>query len=716
MALIGKIRKNSWLLIVLIGIGLGGFVVMDIMSSANGPIGGGAQMLVGTVNGEKINRMDFERKYELLYSNSTGNTYANRQNLWQYMVNESLVEEEATALGMDISREELLDLQFGDNPSPIILRNFPNPSQPGTVDRNQLNQIKQLIETNGVEEAILEGQLNPAFVSYWRMQEGQIITERLQSKLGGLVSKAFYTPSWMAEMEASAQGDARKVAYVRIPYSEIPNEEVSVSDADLEDYLEQHQVKYELEEDTRELAYVSFDVLPTEADSAAIREELLGLVDDFRTAKDDSAFVLRYDGSISPAYSLADELSAAVADTAFALPAGSVYGPYFEQGSYKLMKVRNRAVMADSADSRHILIGINNPLEEAQAEQTTDSLFAILQADRTQFDTLAAQFSTDPGSAQKGGLYEAVTPGQFVPEYDDILFRTGVIGQLYKVRSQFGWHIIEVLDRSESTQERVQTAYIVESVIPSKDTQDSIFQAANEFLANYTTLEELRTAVEGDLTLRMESSGPLTINDFQIGTLGFGNDTRDMVCWAFSASIDEVSPAVYTFTEPGGFYDSKYVIAALSGEEYAGLPSVESVREEVELLVVNAKKADILKERVGANPNLQVLAANFQLTVDTAASLNFTQSFIPGLGNEPKVIAAAARLPIGQVSEVIVGESGVFVVQPIETVSSAVSPIDQIKQQLTQSARSLATNQFLQSLRATADVEDMRSTVECANQ
>lgn len=242
-----------------------------------------------------------------------------------------------------------------------------------------------------------------------------------------------------------------------------------------------------------------------------------------------------------------------------------------------------------------------------------------------------------------------------------------------------------------------------------------MYAAANEFLASYTRLEDLRAAAESNPTMRVESSGSLTNSDYEVGALGYSNDTRDMICWAFSADVGDVSPQVYTFTAPNGFYDSRYVVAALASQEDAGLPSVDAVRADIELPVINAKKANLLKERIGSQADLRVVANQFQLPVDTAASVSFTQSFVPGLGGEPKVIAEATRLPLNQNSAPIAGEAGLYLVQAIESVGGAATPVDQLKRQMTLTARSQAGSQLLPSLRQNADVEDLRSTFECSN-
>lgn len=64
MALIGTIRKNGWILIVMMTLALGGFILMEIISNAQRNSAGDANTL-GKVNGEEIRRADFE-KYQAL--------------------------------------------------------------------------------------------------------------------------------------------------------------------------------------------------------------------------------------------------------------------------------------------------------------------------------------------------------------------------------------------------------------------------------------------------------------------------------------------------------------------------------------------------------------------------------------------------------------------------------------------------------------------------
>ena len=186
MALIGQIRKRSWILIVFISIGLGGFIFMDY-SSAQNRGGGAAQNVLGVVNGEKVERQEFENAYNLLYNGSSGDVNGQRAYLWNYMVEEKIIRKESAKLGLGVSRDELKDLEFGTNLSPSITQRFRG--QNGQVDRAQLNNIKQIIESGTIKQAIEEGQLNQQFTSLWSQIEQEVIKNRLQSKIDKLVEK-----------------------------------------------------------------------------------------------------------------------------------------------------------------------------------------------------------------------------------------------------------------------------------------------------------------------------------------------------------------------------------------------------------------------------------------------------------------------------------------------------------------------------------------------
>ena len=699
MALISKIRKNSWLLVVLIALGLIGFIVMD-MTSGQQSVFGSSQTIVGDIEGNKLDWNQFYRTEQVLYGNSGGDLYSRRSQLWNYFVEEALVQDEADELGLGVSRTELLDLQFGTNPSQVIQQRFRNP-QTGQIDFQQLNQIKTAIEDGSISE-------DPRLMSYWAHQEKEIIKMRLQDKINMLVSKAIYTPTWMAEMGHAEQNAPLSLAYVKVPFDEVDNSDVTLSDADYEAFLKENAEQYTNDEETRILEYVVFDVKPTAKDSAALRNRVAELIPEFEATKDDTAFTERNYGVPPSIYLTKESLNTVIADTVLNMPVGSVYGPYIDQNRYRAVKLVDRRMIADSADTRHILIQAQAPEQFIAAEKTIDSLQNLLETNQASFDSLAIKFSQDPGSASNGGEYENVTPGQFVPEFNEVLFITGEIGPLYKVRTSYGWHLVEVLSRSSSTTPRVKVAYLEESIVPMEETQENIEADVLAFIGENRDLETLResAAARG---LNMQSSTGLVRNAFTIGDLGGGQASRDMVRWAYNANIGEVSPELYGYQDPVEYYTNKYVVVGLRARQSAGLPAVENIKSQIEQQVMNKKKAEILAGSISGS-DLNAIAGQFSTQVDTAQNVAFNATFVPSLGFEPQVIGQAYTMEQGSTSGPIEGKTGVFVVKVLsKPAAGQPNNIPELRRTMSSPVQQQVPARLIQAMKKNADIEDNRS-------
>ena len=220
MALIGKIRKNNWLLILLIGLGLAAFIMMDSMSGDRS-IGATSGTTIGNIAGTKISYPDFDRQYQVRSKSFQSNdSYAQRASLWNYLVEKSIIQNESEALGLGVSTQELKDLQFGSpaNLSPLMASRFPaggpqaqfNPNpQP---DMERIRQFQKMIEDDEVNGE----PLSKDFVDFWSMHEGEVRKERIQSKLNTLVSKSMYNPSWMVEKSYADQNQRITFEYVML--------------------------------------------------------------------------------------------------------------------------------------------------------------------------------------------------------------------------------------------------------------------------------------------------------------------------------------------------------------------------------------------------------------------------------------------------------------------------------------------------------------------
>ena len=95
----------------------------------------------------------------------------------------------------------------------------------------------------------------------------------------------------------------------------------------------------------------------------------------------------------------------------------------------------------DRVRSRHILVE-----DEAQARE----ILAQVREDPSRFAELAAEFSTDTSNKDAGGELGFVGRGQFVPEFEQVLF-SAEPGSYEVVQTQFGWHVINVIERDTTS-------------------------------------------------------------------------------------------------------------------------------------------------------------------------------------------------------------------------------------------------------------------------
>lgn len=714
MALIGQIRKNSWLLIVMIGIGLGGFILMDFISAKQRGGSGGGQFDLGKVDGQKIDRQEFERAYSLLYSNSSGGDVNGRRTfLWNYFVEEVLVSKEADKLGLGISDTELNDLEFGTNPSRIIVSRFSNPNAPGQVDRQQLNNIKQIIEEDRIDQAIQQGQLSQQFVPYWRHQRDEIRKDRLQSKINALVQKGMYAPGWMAQMGFTEQSQLVDFSFVKVPYDEIDPSEVSLSDADYEAYLQDNAELYKEKEESRVISFVTFNVEPTDADIDTCRAQLERLIAGFEaaeTAAKDSAYVQRYGGLIDETYFTESELSQTLKDTVFQVPVGKVFGPYEDNGVFTMVKIRDRKMIPDSVQSRHILRPVNTIEEFTAAQNTIDSLKNLIENGTNTFEELAAAFGTD-GTSTKGGDLGYVSTGAMVKPFNDLIFYKAEEGQLYTVVTQFGLHLVEVTGQKFiNNKEGVQLAFISEDIVPSEETRNEIYEKATAFVGQNRTIEAMEAAAAENPALSVETTLPLKKNDYAVGSLGATDDAREMVKWGFSAKKGAVSNVVYTFKDQRFFYDNKYVAVALKAVQKPGVPSVENIKDEIQPMVLDEKRAEMIMSQI-QGMDMDAVAAKYSVPVDSVSGVSFKSINVTGMGNEPKVVASAFGLETGQVSGPVEGNTGVYIIKmnnkPAPTTPTGLL---QVRQSIQRDDSGKVLSSLFESMKDKASINDNRAT------
>ncbi|MEO1435718.1 MAG: peptidylprolyl isomerase, partial [Bacteroidota bacterium] len=533
MALIGKIRENSWFLIAAIVLGMGGFLFMDMIGGSRGSSLMGTQNLVGKIEGEKIQIDQFQRRERAFYGGARGDVNVQRENFWNFLVEETLLGKEGEAIGLQVGEEELRALFDGEDAfiSPTVRQEFANP-QTGQFD---VNLVRQYLDTD------LSAQ--PQVKAYIDELKNRVAREKMADKLNNLVSKSMFTPTWQAESIFAENNVGVSFSYVTIPYTAIPDSEAAVSDDDIKNYIKANPVAYTDDEETRSISWVEFPVSPTATDSTEIEKRMTILVNQFSEIEDDTAFTTENYGFYNTEYVTEDEISVVVIDSLKQATPGTVVGPYLDAGKsngdpsyqaygfYKAVKLIDRKVVPDSVDTRHILIRVENPagnptgVEGAIAQLDSVKMF-IEERDST-FERMAEVYGQD-GTAQLGGEVGMMGPKNLLPEYRNAVFYEANEGDLLIVTTSAGVHLIEVLDQKFSGIEGYRVAYVEEVIVPSDDTQKEVYNDAFEFVRANRTFEALnQAALEAGLNTRSETG--IRPNDYQVGDQTFDPIRQQMV-------------------------------------------------------------------------------------------------------------------------------------------------------------------------------------------
>ncbi|NNE27627.1 MAG: hypothetical protein HKN09_12355 [Saprospiraceae bacterium] len=703
MALIGTIRKNFWFVLILLGLALAAFIIMDMTSAGNA---GNtiSSLTLAEVNGDPIDYREFQQTEQSYYSAAGTDVFGKRQTVWDFYVEQAVLNEEADAMGLHVPTDELMELQFGPTPSPIITANWRNP-QTGQLDVANLNQIRSNIENNQP--------MDPRFIAYWAEQEKQIIKETIQGKLNNLISNSVYTPAFMAEESYAIENSKVDFNYVKIPFDQIDAADIEVTDADLLNYLEENRSEFESKTETRSIKYAVFDVIPTQEDSMNIKTRLEELNKEFAITTNDSLFVSVNKGSYSHLYSKLSDIPEELQEGISNLAQGEIYGPVASNGYYISAKLLDKRVIPDSVTARHILIRAdrNAPATLETAQAMIDSIRREYTSGRSSFDSLAIKHSADTQSGLQGGELGTFVQETMVPEFMKACFVYGKKGGLYEVTTQFGIHLIRVDDQIFIDREPKYNVATLGLVIkPSQETQDNKYDEVAELVSGTKDMVAFEEMVNGLDGIVLEDLNNLGINDYTVGPLGPGQTSREIVKWAFDASTEvaDVSPEVYSFTDPINYYDSKYVLIALNSITAPGLPDVATVRSDIETAVLNKKKGEKLKSSLNVT-SLQDVANQFGVEVETASDVAMNNRFIPGMGNEPDVVGSAFALTPQSVSQPIVGNSGVYVVSPLsQQAAGAPSNIPFLQNSLSTTTQSQVNFMIIQNMKDRAKVKDDR--------
>ncbi len=656
MSVIQKIRdKYAGVVIAFIALSLIAFILMDAFSGRGGSLFGNRDSL-GSVNGTTIKKSEFDRQADIFkkvyrMDNAPYDQLMNR--VWDVSVENVVMENEFEELGIAFSAKELNSILFGNNPPDWLRQSFTDPST-GMYNGEQAAEWFRQLKAGKVEDADMK---------YEVYIKQQTIDQTLRLKYFSLVSNSAYVPKWLAEKQMNDNNAISSIAYVYVPYNTLPDSSFKATDDEIKAYIKKHPSQFRVEEETRTVSYVSFDLKPSATDSQNVLNQVVQYRNEFASTPDSmqEGFLTRV-GSEMPyanTYFGASKIQHAYKDSIVRAGVGNVYGPYLDGNMYVMAKMLGIKQIADSARVRHILISTNNKPDN-EAKKLADSIQLAIK-NGANFDSLAMRYSDD-GSKEKGGIITSQRGGDYfgqgemVPEFESFSFEKPV-GEKGVVRTQFGYHYIEVLAQ-KNFQPGYKIAYLAKSLEPGQETIDAAMAAAQKFAAESRNQKEYNASLEKHKKQSLQSSD---IRKFD-GNAGGMGENREFVRWVYENDLGDVS-------EPFDMKD-KWIVAMISNIQEKGTMNVTKARPLAEPFVINEKKAKKIIAEKFKGKSLQEFSASTGMAIGRADSISFVSSFLPGIGSESKIIGLAFnRDMVNKDSEPIAGTTGVFAVR-VEQVGS----------------------------------------------
>lgn len=699
MGIMGFLRERMGkILAISIGIALFAFIVGEVGKSGSSFFRDDRNML-GEVAGQKVEYDKFNKLYEQQsnqFRQQSGQATLTPQfaayvqeSTWNSMVSQLILKKEVDKLGLAVGDDEVNNMVNGNNPDPQIIQAFGNP-QTGKIDVTRFNNFKTQLNASKANDPIRQ---------QWNDFIEALGTNKLSQKYLSIVSNGLYVNSLEAKENYQAKNKLANFKYVTLDYASVPDNKVTLTDADYQAYYDEHKNEFKTPQELRTFDYVSFNAAPSKADTAAVKEQADKLAAEFKASTNDSLFVQINSEDKAPLkFVHKGQLEPKLDSVMFTAAKGFTYGPYLSGSTYKIAKLVDDVVGPDSIKARHILIdpsGIG--LEKAKAK--ADSIKKLIQGGKS-FAEMSTQFSADKAAAAKGGDLGTFARGLMVPEFDDQIF-TAKKGDLKVITTQFGVHIVDIEDEKGSSKV-VKVAIVDVPLKASSATQTAVYSKAQGFLANLTKENFDAEAKKEKLQIKTATD----VNGVAAAIPGV-ESARDIVKWAYTAEPGDFSEKVFITGD-------QYIIAHLMSVKPKGQLSLDAVKKQIEPMVKNAAKGKQLAEKLQAAlngaSNIDQVAQKSGAKVVPVQNIVFANPIIPGGAPEYKVIGSVFGSQPNKLSKVIEGQQGVFVF----SVDSFINPAPltntvKDKETLAQGLLQRSQSAVFDALKDKANVKDYRA-------
>lgn len=706
MAAIGKIRSWGPALVIVIGLALFAFIAEELFRSCEATKNEQRQQ-VGRVLGEKISVQEFQAlvdEYQEVLKMTQGRDNLSEDELnqvkdqvWNQFIQSKLVEKEAEKLGLTVTAEEMQNmLREGTNPM-LMQTPFVN-QQTGRFDATMLTKFLADYKTIGTTNPQAAEQYEKIY-KYWQFIEKSIRQQTLAMKYQSLLAGCLLSNPVAAKAAFADQTEESDILLASLPYAGVNDNDVKATDEELKAKYNEQKEMYKQMVETRDIKYVSLQVLPSTAD----RNGHLKVMNEAKSQLESGvapAEVVRKAQSQVAYNGLAVTRGALPSDIAKkvdSMAVGQTTAPFETKmdNTINVVKLLAKSEMPDSIEYRAIQVA-GQTVDEARKK--ADSIYTALQGGAP-FDTIAAKYGQ---TGEKQWLTSAMYEKSSTVDADSKAYlqalTTAAAGELKNVAFTQGNIILQVTSRKAPVA-KYDVAVVKRALDFSKDTYSQAYNKFSQFVSENKTIDALEKNAE-KFGFRVQERNDVANSEHTVAGI---RSTREAMKWIFDANEGDVSPLYECGTN-----DCLLVIGLTKVHE-VGYRDWESLKDQLTQEVMRDKKFDLLAKKMeGAKALADVKGAR----IDTVKMITFSAPvFVQSTGaSEPALSGAVAAVKQGAMaSHPVKGNGGAYLFQVVSKKQRQGAKFDEKQQeaQLRQQAMQ-AASRFMQELYQKAEVVDNR--------
>ena len=709
MAALGSIRKRGVLLICIIGAALFAFIAEELFRSCEATSNQRRQQ-VGEVLGKKISVQEFQAlvdEYQEVIKMTQGRDNLSDDELnqvkdmvWETYVNNALVENEAKKLGLTVTDTELQNI-LKQGTSPILAQTpFVN-QQTGRFDVSILTKfLDDYKKMNAAQNPQMAEQYKKIY-DYWKFIEKSLRQQTLSMKYQNLLSHSLLSNPVSAKMAFEGQTTESDIQLASIAYSTINDNKVEVSESDLKKKYDEDKEMFKQYVESRDIKYVDFQVLPSDADRKALQKTMTEASDELRNGGDPTNVVrkaqsqLTYTGLPVTRNAFPTDIAAKI--DSMAVGQTSAVFETITDNTLNVVKLISKTQMPDSIEYRQIQVG-GETVEAAR--KTADSIYTALNGG-ADFEALAKKYGQE-GTKQwlTSAMYERTqTVDADTKAYLEALNTLGA-GETKNIQFTQGNIILQVVSRKAMTDKYV-AAVVKHTIDFSKGTYSAAYNKFSQFVSENQSVEAMEKNA-GKYGFKVQERKDVFNSEHNVVGI---RSTRDAMKWIFDAKAGEISPLY----ECGN--NDHLLVLAMTKVHPAGYRDLDDVKEVVKAEVIKDKKFDMLKSKL-AGVNSIAAAKGKGAQVAEVKQITFSApAFIQATGtSEPALSGAVAATQKGKFCQrVIKGNGGAFMFQVVAKNTKQGAKFDDktMEMQLSQQALQ-AASRFMNELYLKANVVDNR--------